>query len=157
MKRLAHTITALTVLVSVLSGCSVSKYREIRLSSFDIESFNLESTKVINFTALVGVNNPAPQFKLDTAYATIKAGGRDLVHLSTANVAVDAQKDSVYRVPVKGILSPGINVLYVLGALKEGAEEAITADIDAKLVLRGGIGKTLEYRDLKLDDLKDIL
>lgn len=156
MKRLAYIIPALVVLLASLTGCSASKYKEIKLSSFDIESFNLESSKVINFTALVGVNNPAPQFKVDTAYATVKAGGRDLIFLSTANVTVDAEKDSVYRVPIKGTLAQGINVLYVLGALKESGEEAITADIDAKLTLRGGIGKTIEYKDVKLEDLKDV-
>lgn len=155
MKRLVYIITVLAALATVFGGCSVSRYKEIKLSSFDIESFNLESSRTVNFVALVGVSNPAPAFRLDTAFATIKADGREIVHLSTSDVPVAAKKDSVYRVPVKGTLVPGINVLSMIGALKDDGMEAVTADIDAKLTIRGGIGKTIEYRDVKLEELKD--
>lgn len=156
MKRLLHILTLALTALTLLSGCAAS-YKDMKVTSFDIEKFNLDSPKTLSVTALVGVNNPAPDITFNHVTAVVKSTGRNIVTLKADGVKIDGKKEAVYSVPVKGSLSDGTSVLKLLGGLKNGAMSDFTADITANVTVYGKIGKTLEYKDVKLDKLMDIL
>ena len=155
MKRGIRIILVAAALLGLLAGCT-PKWSEVRISSIGLRSFELTSPKSFDLVLDLGVDNPAPDFYVDSLKVAVKAGERPIVLLGAGDVQVAGEVDSCYVVPVRATLADGINIFYIMGALKEEQTGAFKADLWARVRLRGRFGKTIEYKDIPVDELKDL-
>lgn len=156
MKRLFHSVCLLFAALLMLSSCS-SKYSEVRISSVGLSSFTMEGTKQILLDVELGIDNPAPSFTLRNINATLKAEDRDILYLTCDELTIEGRTDKVYSIPVTANIAQGVNIFYILGAVQNLKDKAFMLDFSANAKLRGGFGKTIEYKDIPLSQLSELL
>ena len=63
MKRIAKISLLMLLAAFMLTGC-VSKYKKIKVSSFEMESVVPSSLRSANVVVAVGIDNPAPSWQV---------------------------------------------------------------------------------------------
>lgn len=107
----------------------------------------------LNAIVRVGIHNPAAGFELTDFRGTVKIKGQEALVLDADQLIVSGKTDKTYNVPVHGSISPGFNPFQLLNFLNSSASvDDVTLDVSARVAMRGGIGKKLEYKDIKVSD-----
>jgi len=104
MKKQAK-ILLIALATVLLSGCGVQKFKDVEVTSFDVESFIPSGLKAFDAVVNLGIDNPAPAFDIKHLKATLKKDTVDVMYLSAENIAVDAKCEKQYKVPVSGTLN----------------------------------------------------
>ena len=149
MKKLLKISTLLLVSALLLTGC-VSKYKKIKVSSFNVESVVPSSLRSANVVVAVGINNPAPSFQVRDIEATVKRGDEVMGVVTGEPVSIDGKCDRVYRIPLQAQLAEGISIMQLLAIYKSFNPEEFTLDLHARANVAGKIGKDIEYNDVPL-------
>ncbi len=153
MERLRVIISA--VLLLLLSSCGGS-VKDIRVTSFKIVSIAPQGLSGITALVEVGVHNPAMGFEVTDLHATLKMREQEAVHLSSDQLMVAGRTDKTYTVPLKGEIADGFNPFQLLKLLSNEVDYSqVTVSLSARLALRGGVGRTVEYNDVPLSSLID--
>ena len=151
MKR---AIPFLLLCVALLSGCSVSKFKDIKATSFEIVSITPTGLSAVDAVVDVGVDNPATDFAISNAAGVLKFEGEEcLTVTATDMVEIEGKSEKVYRVPLHGVLAGSFNPFRLLTLLKSKDLSRFTVDVSARATLRSGIGKELEFKGLPLEKL----
>jgi len=138
----------------LLSSCGVQKFKDIKVTSFDVDSFSPSGLKAFDAVVALGVDNPAMAFDVKHLKATVKKDTTDIMYLSAENLAVDAKCEKVYKVPVEGTLNRQFTLLQLAVMAKNFDPDEYTVDITADASAKG-IGKKLEYKDMPLSKFMD--
>lgn len=152
MKRYVQLFLLCLAAVLTMSSCA-KQYSEIKLSSFSVKSFVPNGTRAGDLVASIGVDNPAGDFTVESLDCLVKVSGSGICTLTASGLHVDGKTDKVYEVPLHGELSENVSWLSILGKLRALGKDAVKVDVSAKVKLRGGFGKTIEYKDVSLDQL----
>ena len=148
--KTAIKISLLLLLAAfMLTGC-VSKYKKIKLSSFELESVVPSSLRSANVVVAVGIDNPAPSFQVRDIEATVKQNGSVLGQVTGEPVSVDGKCDRVYRVPLQAQLADGVSLMQLLATYKNFNPEEFTIDLHARANVAGKVGKDIDYKDVPL-------
>lgn len=150
MKRKLNILAL--ALLCVLCGCSKS-YKDIKLTSFEIISIMPRGLDAVDAVVDVGLDNPIMGFEVFNALGTIKINGQECLSVVADQLVVEGHSEKVYRVPLHGTLAPGFNPLGLLSLVKDMDMSQVTVDAKARVGLRGGIGKEIDMKDIKLDKL----
>ena len=155
MKNSKKILILLTVALTLLSGCSVNDYKQLRLKSYDIESvtnFNYAKASVSAEILLnIGVENPTrSQFVLQTLDVVVykEDGSRFATATALEPAVILPQSDTL--VPLRldaSLLNPMLTMLS-----RDVNPETMTADIDA-LVRSGAISKRIKKEKYPLKNL----
>ena len=153
MKKHIVIMVAVLSALMLFSGCS--KIKEISVTSFELVSVTPKGLTELDALVKIGIHNPAVPFELTDAVGTLKIGGSPCLSLSADQLIVSGNMDKVYSLPIHGVLAEGFNPFQLLTLLKGDSIdlENVTADVDARISLRGGVGKNLELKDIKLSKL----
>ena len=149
MKRLVRISLLLLLAAFVLTGC-VSKYKKIKVSSFELESVVPSSMRSANVVVAVGINNPAPAFQVRDIEATVKQNGNVMGLVTGEPVSVDGKCERVYRIPLQVQLAEGVGLMQLLATYKSFNPEEFTIDLHARANVAGKIGKDIDYKDVPL-------
>ena len=149
MKSFIKILLAAALAMLCLSSC-VSKYKKVKISSCEMESFIPSGLKAFNAVARVGIDNPAPAFNIKDIRATIKKDSLDLLYVNAENIAVDGKCDKVYRVPVAGQISKNFSLVQILGIVANFKPEEYRVDINGRATIAGNVGKDIVYKDVPL-------
>ena len=149
MKRIAKISLLLLLAAFVLTGC-VSKYKKIKVSSFEVESVVPSSLRSANVVVAVGINNPAPAFQVRDIEATVKQNGNVMGLVTGEPVSVDGKCERVYRIPLQAQLAEGVGLMQLLATYKSFNPEEFTIDLHARANVAGKIGKDIDYKDVPL-------
>lgn len=149
MKRIAKISLLLLLAAFVLTGC-VSKYKKIKVSSFEVESVVPSSLRSANVVVDVGINNPAPAFQVRDIEATVKQNGNVMGLVTGEPVSVDGKCERVYRIPLQAQLAEGVGLMQLLATYKSFNPEEFTIDLHARANVAGKIGKDIDYKDVPL-------
>ena len=96
VKRLMKSVIVLLgAAMLTLTGCS--KYKEIRPTSFKLESVSIHGLRSVDLEVSVGVNNPAGQLTISDFSGEVEHSGKVLGKLSLAPLVLMPRKDTVYR------------------------------------------------------------
>jgi len=148
MRRL-RKISILCLAVVLVCSCGVSKFKEVKFNSFELESFVPSGLRSFDAVVELGIDNPAPSFKVENLKATVRKDSLDVMYLSSEGLSVDAKSNKTYTLPVQGKLSKDFSLMQLAGMAArfdpEGYIIDITADANAK-----GIKKKIEYKDMPL-------
>ncbi|MBR5924566.1 MAG: hypothetical protein IKZ60_03825 [Bacteroidales bacterium] len=149
MKKAIKISLLLLLAAFVLTGC-VSKYKKIKVSSFEVESVVPSSLRSANVVVAVGINNPAPAFQLRDIEATVKQNGNVMGLVTGEPVSVDGKCERVYRIPLQAQLAEGVGIMQLLATYKSFNPEEFTIDLHARANVAGKIGKDIDYKDVPL-------
>lgn len=149
MKRVVKISLLLLLAAFMLTGC-VSKYKKIKVSSFELESVVPSSLRSANVVVAVGINNPAPAFQVRDIEATVKQNGNVMGLVTGEPVSIDGKCDRVYRIPLQAQLAEGVGLMQLLATYKSFNPEEFTIDLHARANVAGKIGKDIDYKDVPL-------
>lgn len=149
MKKVLKICILLMLAGVTLTGC-VSKYKKIKVTSFELESVVPSSLRSANVVVAVGINNPAPAFQVRDLEATVKQNGNVMGLVTGEPVSVDGKCERVYRIPLQAQLAEGVGLIQLLATYKSFNPEEFTIDLHARANVAGKIGKDIDYKDVPL-------
>lgn len=152
MKRIA-TI-ALSCLF-LLTGCH--SFKDVKVTSADLAQITPMGLTAIKAVVEVGIDNPTMAFELKDVQGLLRMNGDSCLVVTSQGVKVDGRCSKSYFIPLEGKLADGFNPFSLLQILSTRDLSIFTIDVRAKGVLRSGIGKVIEYKDIPLDSLIDKL
>lgn len=135
--------------MTLLTGC-VSKYKKVKVTSFELESVVPSSLRSANIVVAVSIDNPAPSFQVRDLEATIKQNGSVMGLVTGEPVSVDGKCERVYRIPLQAQLAEGVGIIQLLATYKNFNPEDFTVDLHARANVAGKIGKDIDYKDVPL-------
>ena len=150
VKKCIPVLLALCMLL--LGGCAKT-YKDIKVTSFDIISISPTGLDAVDAVVDVGLDNPIVGFEVFNAVASIKLSGEECMSIVADQLVVEGHSEKVYRIPLHGSLSPSFNPLELLKLVKDMDLSKFTMDAKARVGLRGGLGKDIDIKDIKLEKL----
>jgi len=156
MKTIRRTLLPFLVvlLVSVgLTGCGVSKVKDIEITSFGLESYSLKGLRSVQAVLAVGIDNPAFEFTITDLSGIVKYNGENFASYTADSLTVDKKCSKVYDLPCTATLSDGVGLMQVMSIARSESLEGFTTDVEAHVKLHNGLGKTLRFKDLDLQEL----
>lgn len=141
------------LLAAMLAGsCGIRKYKDIKITSFAVESITPSGLKSLDAVVEVGIDNPAPAFNIMNLEAEIYRDSVHLAHFSAENVAVEGRCDRLYKIPVSGEIDPAVTLLNLMLLARNFRSEEYSVSVKAKAMI-AGIGKELAFDDIPLERL----
>ena len=151
-----YVVILLGAAMLTLTGCS--KYREIRPTSFKLESVSVKGLRSVDLEISVGVDNPAGQLAISDFSGEIEHSGKVLGKLTLAPLVLMPRIDTVYKLNGRLDLSNELSIIQALSYVRKPQllKEA-TVDIKAKAKLKSGLSKNLKYEDIPVEKLLKLL
>ena len=147
-------ILILTLMLSVLSGCSgVRKMKDIKITSVGVKYFVPTSMRSGEGVLTLGIDNPAMDFTISDVDGVVRRGERPLGYLTAGELNLRANTSEIYELPCTATLAEGVSVVEILTLASQKDLDGLTADINLRLTLPNGMGKTLSFNDLDLKKL----
>ena len=143
----------LTVLAILILAAGCNKFKEIEVTSFEVESFSPNGMRAVDAVALVGVHNPTVEFTISDLHGIVRDGENVIAYLEGGPVTVEKKSDLVYRLPCSVTLDENLSLFQVLSLLKNMDFDGCAVDLSALVTLKNGLKKTLEYNDIPVKDL----
>lgn len=146
----------LLLAVTALLACScASRFDEVEFTSVRLVSVAPEGLTGLSVLLEVGIHNPAVAFSITGMQAVVKSSGREAVILESDQLLVDGRSDRCYMVPLKGAIAEGFNPFSLLSLLDGADLSGFTLSVRARLALRSGLGKVIEFNDIPVSELLD--
>ena len=151
LKSIRH-IFILLLAVLLLSGCGVSKVKDISLSSVGIAYIVPTSMRSMDGKLLLGINNPAMTFAVQDVTGTVRYKDKAIAHFYTEGLELQGKTDQVYELPCTVELAEGASLLDILIIASKRSMEGLKADVDIQAALKknGVLRAPFSFRDLDL-------
>lgn len=149
-----HVLLFVCALAALLMCQGCNKVKELKVTSFEIVSITPSGTSELDATVRLGLHNPLVSFEVTDVIGTLKMEGKPCLHLTADQLIVAGNSDKVYTIPVRGTIAEGFNPFQLLNLIN-GASldfDKLTVDVNGKIALRGGVGKKLELKDIRISD-----
>lgn len=152
--RIISVFLSLALLLPVLSGCSgIRKMKDVKITSVGVKYFVPTSMKSGEGVLTLGIENPAMDFTISDVDGVVRKGERPLGYLTAGELNLKAKSSEVYELPCTATLAEGVSVVEILTLASKKDLEGLSADINLRLTLPNGMGKTLTFNDLDLKNL----
>jgi len=151
-KKLSILIVTILSVLPMLTGCT--SFSEIKIKSFEIVSVTPRGTTGLDALVKVEVDNPSMSFELTDLVGTLKLEGHPCLSITADQLIVAGKTVKIYSVPLQGRLSEGFNPFQLLRIINGYSLDfdKLTVDVSGKASLRGGVGKKLEFKDIKIGE-----
>jgi hypothetical protein len=143
-------VLALGACLLAVSGCAVTKVREIRLTNVGVKYIVPTSSRSLDAVLLLGIDNPSISFTAQDVSGVVKQYGRELGKFTAGELPVQAKSVQVYELPCTVALSEKVSLLDLLAIAAHRSMEGLTVDVKLRVSLRGGKGTTLTFKGLDL-------
>lgn len=134
------------------SSC-LSAYKAISVTGVEVSKAVPHGLKALDADVLVGVKNPAGGVRLSEMTGCVKLDGSPIADISAGDVRLDKKSERNYLVPVTGKLGDTASLLQLFPLLKDSNFSRYTVDFSVRATLPIGLGKTLVFKDVPLDQL----
>lgn len=141
---------AVLVLATGLCGCGASKIKDIRVTSFGIESYSLRGFRSLEAVLALGIDNPSMEFAVTDLSGIVRYNGEDFATYTADSVRVAARCSSVYDFRCTATLSDGVTLKQLLSLAGQRSLEGVTTDLEANVMLKNGIGKKIRLKNLDI-------
>ena len=149
LRKIGIFLALLAGLLSV-SGCAVTKIREIRITSVGVKYIVPTSSRSLDAVLLLGIDNPSISFTAQDVSGVVKQYGREIGRFTAGQLPVQARSVQVYELPCTVALSEKVSLLDLLAIAARRSLEGMTVDVKLRVSLRGGKGTTLTFNGLDL-------
>ena len=152
MKRFGH-IAFLGLAMVMAAGCSMSKVKDITVTSVDFKYIAPTSSRSLDAVLLIGISNPAGTFSVSDLSGTVKYADRPLVNVEGGEILLEKKSEKVYEYPCSASLVDGVSLLSLLPLLSQGNPDRLTADIKLHVANKHGLGTDLAFNDISITKL----
>ena len=148
--RKIGVVLALVAGLLAVSGCAVTKIREIRLTNVGVKYIVPTSSRSLDAVLLLGIDNPSISFTAQDVSGVVKQYGRELGKFTAGQLPVQAKSVQVYELPCTVALSEKVSLLDLLAIAAHRSMEGVTADVKLRVSLKGGKGTVLTFNGIDL-------
>ena len=148
--RKIGVLLALVAGLLAVSGCAVTKIREIRLTNVGVKYIVPTSSRSLDAVLLLGIDNPSISFTAQDVSGVVKQYGRELGKFTAGQLPVQANSVQVYELPCTVALSEKVSLLDLLAIAAHRSMEGLTADVKLRVSLKGGKGTVLTFNGIDL-------
>ena len=148
--RKIGVVLALVASLLAVSGCAVTKIRDIRLTSVGVKYIVPTSSRSLDAVLLLGIDNPSISFTAQDVSGVVKQYGRELGKFTAGQLPVQAKSVQVYELPCTVALSEKVSLLDLLAIAAHRSMEGLTADVKLRVSLKGGKGTVLTFNGIDL-------
>ena len=141
---------ALVASLMAVSGCAVTKIRDIRLTNVGVKYIVPTSSRSLDAVLLLGIDNPSISFTAQDVSGVVKQYGRELGKFTAGQLPVQAKSVQVYELPCTVALSEKLSLLDLLAIAAHRSMEGLTADVKLRVSLKGGKGTVLTFNGIDL-------
>lgn len=146
MKRL---LLILAIILPVAVSCN--KVKDITVTSVQLVSLSPHGMSELDAIVRVGIHNPTVGFEITNLSGLVKIKGQEALLMSSDQLMVSGHADKIYNIPVHGAICEGFNPFQLLNFLNSSTSvDDVTVDVQARVAMRGGIGKKLDYKDIRI-------
>ena len=138
-----------------VSGCGVTKIREIRATSVGVKYIVPTSTRSLDAVLLLGIDNPSISFTAQDVQGVVKSYGREIARFTAGQLPVQGKSVQVYELPCTVALADKVSLLDLLAIAARRSMEGMTADVKLRVSLKGGKGTVLSFDGLDLAQFSD--
>ena len=149
LRKIGIVLALLAGLLAV-SGCAVTKIREIRITSVGVKYIVPTSSRSLDAVLLLGIDNPSISFTAQDVTGVVKQYGRELGKFTAGQLPIQAKSVQVYELPCTVALSEKVSLLDLLAIAARRSMEGMTVDVKLRVSLKGGKGTTLTFNGLDL-------
>ncbi len=143
-------LLALAVALVAVSGCSIAKIKDLKVTSVGVKYLVPTSTRSMDAVLLLGLDNPSISFTVDDVRGVVKYYGREMVHFTAGELPVQARSVQVYELPCTALLAEKVSLLDLLAIAAKRSLDGMTADVTLHVKLKNGAGTTLSFNELDL-------
>ena len=143
-------LLALAVALVAVSGCSIAKIKDLKVTSVGVKYLGPTSTRSMDAVLLLGLDNPSISFTVDDVRGVVKYYGREMVHFTAGELPVQARSVQVYELPCTALLAEKVSLLDLLAIATKRSLDGMTADVKLHVKLKNGAGTTLSFNELDL-------
>lgn len=133
-----------------VSGCGISKIRQIRVTSVGVKYVVPTSSRSVDGVLLLGIDNPSITFTAQDVQGVVKSYGRELARFTAGELPVQARSVQVYELPCTAALSEKVSLLDLLAFASKRSMEGMTVDVKLRVSLGRGKGTVLTFNDIDL-------
>ena len=148
--RKIGVVLALVASLLAVSGCAVTKIRDIRLTSVGVKYIVPTSSRSLDAVLLLGIDNPSISFTAQDVSGVVKQYGRELGKFTAGQLPVQGKSVQVYELPCTVALSEKVSLLDLLAIAAHRSMEGLTADVKLRVSLKGGKGTVLTFNGIDL-------
>lgn len=145
--------------MTLLQGCTslTKSFEGIKPTTFDLVSVSPRGLSALDAVIEIGVENPTIGFTVSDLNGLIKMHGDSCMVVTAEPFKVKGHSNEKYQIPLQGALAGNFNPFQLLTVMTTRNLDAFTVDVSARVTLAGGIGKNIEYKDLKVSSMIDKL
>ena len=148
--RKIGVVLALVASLLAVSGCAVTKIRDLRLTNVGVKYIVPTSSRSLDAVLLLGIDNPSISFTAQDVSGVVKQYGRELGKFTAGQLPVQAKSVQVYELPCTVALSEKVSLLDLLAIAAHRSMEGLTADVKLRVSLKGGKGTVLTFNGIDL-------
>ena len=148
--RKIGVVLALVAGLLAVSGCAVTKIRDIRLTNVGVKYIVPTSSRSLDAVLLLGIDNPSISFTAQDVSGVVKQYGRELGKFTAGQLPVQAKSVQVYELPCTVALSEKVSLLDLLAIAAHRSMKGLTADVKLRVSLKGGKGTVLTFNGIDL-------
>ncbi len=156
--RIISLVTALAFAVMSLSSCSeIKKVKQIDITSAHITNLSPKGLTSIDLDCQVGISNPSIQMSFSEITCDIKHSGKVLGNVALDPFTLNGRTEDTYDLKANAKLGKDISLMEAMNLFNSNIMNELTADLHAKVKLKGGISKRVTLRDVPLKRLIDFI
>lgn len=148
-------LAVFVIALLAVSGCGVTKIREIRATSVGVKYIVPTSTRSLDAVLLLGIDNPSISFTAQDVQGVVKNYGREIARFTAGQLPVQGRSVQVYELPCTVALADKVSLLDLLAIAARRSMEGMTADVKLRVSLKGGKGTVLSFDGLDLAQFSD--
>ena len=146
-------LTLLAALIC-LSGCAdIKRLEDLSVDSIKISSVSPKGFRGVKLVLDVEVDNPGAQVSLSEISATLEHSGKILGVVAVDPFVLDARSDEIYSLNADVDLGEEASVADLGRLLNKKALDETLVDVSAKVRIRKGIVRKVEFNDVPLKKL----
>ena len=148
-------LAVFVIALLAVSGCGVTKIREIRATSVGVKYIVPTSTRSLDAVLLLGIDNPSISFTAQDVQGVVKSYGREIARFTAGQLPVQGKSVQVYELPCTVALADKVSLLDLLAIAARRSMAGMTADVKLRVSLKGGKGTVLSFDGLDLAQFSD--
>jgi len=149
MPRYIINFSLIFIAVLSLTSC-FPNFDRISYSQPQINGIAVKGLRAADVVVSVELDNPGAGFALDDISGMIHTESMDVAAYFIDPVSIVRKSEQTVELTVHVSLCPGVNLLSFLANIEQFTQGKYFADISAKVKLKNGFGKTIDYKNLVL-------
>lgn len=142
------TLIVLAILALSLEGCGVKRLKDLKVTSWSLESVSLRGLRGLYAEMSLGIENPGAKITLDDISGTIFYKGEEFLRYTMEPLTLKARCTEVYSCHCTMDFEKSKSILDILAAINGFSLEYVTTDLDAKVKMNGIFSRKVSFKNI---------